>query len=203
MIIALAIPAYRQQVNVQTAYCWAQDCMTALEMGWRPVPLWVDCSGIPRSRNLIVKTAEDIGARLLLMCDSDTFPDLREGGLASMWKAMSDTGASAVGAAVVTRNGHRVNCEPSRPGEVYEGEVGTGYFLVDLWKIRDVPKPWFVQRDSADGLKVECGEDIGFCRLLKRHGHKVVVNFALPTGHMDQSVARTHETDNSPNILVG
>lgn len=201
MKIALAIPAYRQTINVQTAYCWAQDTATALELGWKPVLIWTDNSGIPRARNQIVKMAEENECRLLLMMDSDTFADVPEGGLGHMWHVMQETGATAVGAAVVTRNGTRVNVEPFKPGEVYDGEVGTGYFLFDLWKIRDIPKPWFRQRDSADGLSVECGEDIGFCRLLKEHGHKVVVTYALPTGHADQNVARTFETQNAPTIM--
>jgi hypothetical protein len=189
--IALAIPAYRQQVNVNTAYAWAQDAMTALELGWKPVLVWVDNSGIARARNVIVQTALDNDARMLLMCDSDSFPDVQEGGLGHMWHVMKQTDAAVVAAAFVTRNGTRVNCEPARPGEVYPGEAGTAYMLIDLWKLRDLPKPWFVHRDSADGLKVECGEDIYFCRHAKAHGHNVVVNYALPTGHMDQSCSRT------------
>jgi hypothetical protein len=191
VIIALAIPAYHQAVSIHTAYTWTQDALTAAELGWKPVPIWVDCSGIARARNTIVKTAEDVGARLLLMTDSDSFPDVQQGGLAHMWQAMQEHDASVVAAAFVTRNGTRLNCEPVKPGEVYEGEAGTAYMLVDLWKLRDLPKPWFVHRDTPDGLKVECGEDIYFCRHAKTHGHKVVVNFALPTGHVDQSVSRT------------
>ena len=191
VILALAIPAYRQTVNVQTAYAWAQDMANAIELGWRPMLLWTDNTGVARSRNIIVDIAEKQGARLLLMCDSDTFPIRPDGGLKAMWQTMQDTGATAVGAAVVIRNGNGVNCEPARPGEVYEGEVGTGYFLIDLWKLRDVPKPWFVYRDSADGLGVECGEDIGFCRLLKEHGHKVVVDYTLPMGHAESGAVVT------------
>ncbi len=178
-------------MNANTAAAWVQDALTARDLGWQPVPLWVDCSGIARARNLIVKQAEAMGARLLLMCDSDTFADVPEGGLAHLWSAMSSTGAAVVGAAVATRNGTTVNCEPSRPGEIYAGEVGTGLMLVDLHKLRDLPKPWFTQRDSADGLGVECGEDIGFCRAVKAHGQRVFVSYQLPTGHADQGVART------------
>lgn len=191
MIIALAIPAYRQILSVQTAYAWAQDALTASSYGWAPMILWVDNTGVARSRNTMVKMAEDAGARLLLMCDSDTFPIPMEGGLASMWEAMQEHGAAVVGAAVVTRNGSRMNCEPAKPGEIYEGEVGTGYMLIDLLKLRDLPRPWFVHRDSPDGLKVECGEDIYFCRHAKAHGHKVLVHFGLPMGHVEQAVAAT------------
>jgi hypothetical protein len=189
--IALAIPAYRQQVNVQTAYAWAQDALTCADLGWNPILMWVDNSGIPRARNTIVQMAEAADARLLLMCDSDSFPDVPEGGLKHMWQTMESEQAAVVGAAFVTRNGTRVNCEPAHAGESYEGEVGTAYMLIDLWKLRDLPKPWFVHRDTPDGLKVECGEDIYFCRHAKANGHRVVVNYALPTGHADNSVSRT------------
>lgn len=191
MKIALAIPAYRQAVNVQTAAAWVQDALTARDLGWQPIPLWADVSNISRARNLIVKTAEDAGARLLLMSDSDSFPDVPEGGLAHMWQVMQDESAAVVGAAFAMRNSSRVNCEPARPGEVYEGEVGTAYMLIDLFKLRALPRPWFTQRDSADGLSVECGEDIGFCRAVKAHGQRVVVTYALPTGHAESSVSRT------------
>lgn len=193
VIIALAIPAYRQQVHARTAYSWAQDSLSAAALGWNPLLIWADNTGVARSRNTIVKMAEDGGARLLLMCDSDTFPLAMHGGLDAMWQAMQDQRAAVVGAAVVTRNGQRMNCEPARPGEIYEGEVGTGYMLIDLFRLRDLPKPWFVHQDTADGLGVACGEDIYFCRHAKSHGHSVVVNFAIPMGHADQSIAASGE----------
>ena len=131
------------------------------------------------------------GARLLLMSDSDSFPDVQEGGLAHMWQTMQQHSAAVVGAAFATRNGERVNVEPVKPGETYEGEVGTAYMLIDLWKLRDLPKPWFVHRDTDDGLRVACGEDIFFCRHAKANGHTVVVNYALPTGHLALKTSRT------------
>jgi len=191
--IALAVPAYRQGINIHSAVAWMQDALTARELGWQPFPLWVDCSGIARARNVIVKTAEDAGARLLLMMDSDSFPDVQEGGLGHMWHVMQQESAAVVAAAFVTRNGSRVNCEPVKPGEVYEGEVGTAYMLIDLWRLRDLPRPWFVHQDTDDGLKVKCGEDVYFCRHAKAHGHRVIVNYALPTGHMDLKASRTFE----------
>lgn len=191
VIIAIAIPAYRQSINVQTAYAWAQDAMAAQALGWRPLLIWTDNTGVARSRNTIVKIAQDAGARLLLMCDSDTFPLPMEGGLESMWSVMTQHNAAVVGAAVPTRNGKRMNCEPAKPGEVYDGEVGTGYMLIDLLKLRNLPAPWFVHKDTPDGLRVECGEDIYFCRLVKDAGHRVLVHFLLPMGHADQQISAT------------
>jgi hypothetical protein len=65
--------------------------------------------------------------------------------------------------------------------------------LIDLLKLRDLPRPWFVHRDTDDGLGVVCGEDIYFCRHAKAHGHRVMVNYAIPMGHADQSVSASGE----------
>lgn len=159
------------------------------------MPIWVDNSGIARARNVIVKTAEDAGARLLLTIDSDTFALPQHGGLSSMWDVMREHDAAVVAAAVVTRNSsnRRLNCEPVIPGTSYEGECGSAYMLIDLWRLRDLPRPWFKHQDSKDGLKVECGEDIYFARHCKAYGHKYVVNFELPMGHIDNVVLPTFE----------
>jgi hypothetical protein len=195
MIIILGCPAYRQQINVRTATCVTQDALWAQSQGWQAAPLWVDVSGIARARNQLVREAERCGARLLLMCDSDTFALPPQGGLERMWETMVNHKAAVVGAAVPTRNGQRMNCEPAKPGETYEGEVGTGYMLLDLVKLRDLPKPWFVHEDTDDGLKVQCGEDIYFCRHAKAHGHSVIVDFGLAMGHADQSISATGGDD--------
>lgn len=192
MIIALAIPAYRQVVNVQTAYAWAQDSMTAMELGWNPLLIWVDNSGIARARNIIIETALKGGADMLLMCDADSFPDVKHGGLASMWQTMQKHDAAIVGAAFVVRNEEtRLNVNPVKPGETYEGTVGTAYMLIDLRKLKDLPKPWFVHKDTPDGLVVERGEDVYFCKHAQAHGHRVVIDFTIPTGHAIGSIART------------
>jgi hypothetical protein len=185
MIIALAVPAYKQQVHVQTACTLAQDAMSAVEMGWRPMLLWADMTGIERARNMIVKQAEQAGARLLLMVDSDTMPVSPHGGLKHMWQAMTDTSAAVVGAAVPIRNGDRMNCEPARPGEVYPGVCGSAYLLIDLVKLRDLPRPWFRCELTDDGIDKAVGSDIWFCRHVQAHGHAVTVNFALPMAHAE------------------
>lgn len=191
MIVALAVPAYKQQIHVQTACAWSQDLVTAMQLGWRPVQLWTDCNSIEVARNIIVERATKADARLLLMCDADTMPVPPEGGLRSMWQAMQDTGAAVVGAAVPVRNGDSMNCEPARPGEVYEGEVGTAYMLVDLWKLRDMARPWFRVELSEDGTSKAVGSDIGFCRAVKAAGHRVVVNYAMQMAHAEVTAVAT------------
>lgn len=189
MIIALSIPAYQQRVHIGTALALAQDNAYAMSQGWRPLLLWTDSNSIEVARNIIVKQATDAGARLLLMCDSDTFPV--ESGLASMWQAMQETGAAVVGAAVPVRNGQTMNCEPARPGEVYEGVVGTGYILIDLVKLRDLPKPWFRVELNEDGTSKAVGSDIGFCRDVQAHGQLVAVNYATPMAHASVAIDAT------------
>lgn len=191
MIIALGIPCYKQTIHVGTAQNWTQDTIFAMQQGWRPMMLWADTNSIECSRNLLVKQAEEAGARLLLMCDSDTFPAPPSGGLKNMWDAMCETGAAVVGAAVTVRNGSSMNCEPAQPGAVYEGEVGTAFMLVDLVKLRAVPKPWFRAALSDDGTEKSVGSDIGFCRLVKSHGHSVVVNYRLAMAHSETSAVAT------------
>ena len=100
-----------------------------------------------------------------------------------MWQAMTKTGAAVVGAAVPVRNGSTMNCEPANPGAVYDGVVGTGYVLIDLVKLRDLPKPWFRCELDADGTSKAVGSDIGFCRAVQQHGQRVVVNYATPMAH--------------------
>lgn len=191
MRIALAIPAYRQTVHIGAAYAWAQDMATAMEMGWRPILLWNDVNSIEIARNLIVQQAMQADARLLLMMDADTAPILPEGGLKSMWQAMTDTGAAVVGAAVPVRNGSSMNCEPATPGELYPGVVGTAYMLVDMWKLRDLPRPWFRVQLANDGLSKTIGSDIGFCRDVQAAGHTVTVNFRLPMAHAETVATAT------------
>jgi hypothetical protein len=191
MKIALAVPAYQQRVHVQTAHAWAQDMASAMEMGWRPLLLWTDCNSIEIARNTIVARAQQADARLLLMCDSDTMPVPLEGGLKHMWQVMTETGAAVVGAAVPVRNGDSMNCQPARPGEVYDGVVGTGYMLIDLVKLRALPTPWFKCELAEDGLSKSVGSDIGFCRAVQSAGHRVIVNFRLAMAHAEQSAVAT------------
>lgn len=191
MIITLAVPAYQQRIHAQTAQAWAGDYATAFALGWRPIQLWTDINNIEIARNTIVARAEQAGSRLLLMCDSDTMPVPQEGGLRSMWDAMSETKAAVVGAAVPVRNGDSMNCEPAKPGEVYEGVVGTGYMLIDLVKLRDLPRPWFTCELAADGLSKALGSDIGFCRAVQSFGQRVAVNYRLPMAHAEIAAVAT------------
>jgi hypothetical protein len=140
---------------------------------------WCDVTGIARARNILADQAISAGADLLLFQDSDTFP-MAGSGVWQLWESMCSHGAAVVGAAVRKRNDDTLNVTPS-------GDVGTAYMLIDLAKIASLPRPLFKHVDSADGLTVVCGEDIGFCRLARESGLGVYIDHRLTMGHVGKT----------------
>lgn len=189
MRVAHLLPAYRGTVHASVAIGMSRDAIVCAERKWKHMPFLIDAHGVERVRNMGVRVAYENNADLMLMQDADTFAlEPAFGSLESLYAAMEKHDAAAVGAAVVVRNGERMNCEPARPGESYEGEVGTGIMLVDLRRLRDLPRPWFRMLTAPDGETVQQSEDIFFCRQLKAYGHKVIVDYTFPTGHGYSSV---------------
>jgi hypothetical protein len=189
VLVAHLLPAYRSTVHAEVAIGMSRDAVVCAERGWKHLPFFVDAHGVERVRNMGVRLAYENKCDLLLMQDADTFATKPAfGALEALYRTMEKHDAAAVGAAVVVRNGERMNVEPARPGESYEGEAGTGLMLIDLRKLRGMPRPWFRTLVRADGETVQEGEDIHFCRLLKAHGHRVVVDYTFPTGHGYSSV---------------
>lgn len=171
----------------------SRDAIVCSERGWRHIPFCIDAHGIDRVRNTGVRIAYENAADLLLMQDADTFAlQPAFGSLESLHATMSKHDAAVVGAVVCVRNGQRMNAEPARPREAYEGEVGTGLMLIDLRKLAELPRPWFRTIIGPDGEQVKESEDIAFCRLLKRKGYRVIVDYTFPTGHGYSSI---HATD--------
>lgn len=60
--------------------------------------------------------------------------------------------------------------------------------MLDMRDVADIPRPLFATKTSADGLRMELGEDIYFCRLLRDHGKLVAVDYTLTTSHATQDV---------------
>ena len=192
MRVAHFVPAYRSTMHAEVAMGLARDAAWCASVGWDHAPFYADCNGIARARNLGLRTAQANDCDLLLMQDADTFALPTAGSaLAHLFRNLRKSDAAVIGAAVLIRNGDGVNCEPATPGEVYDGEVGTGLMLIDLRKLASLPLPWFVQRDTADGCGVDVGEDIGFCRAVKAAGHRVLVDYSIPTGHAFHIVEAT------------
>lgn len=179
------VPAYRQSVHVEVAMSLAREASWCAEAGHVHVPFYTDINGIARARNVAVSTAVRAKCDVLLMQDADTFalPEHGYSAIERLLATMLEHEAAIVGAPYPMRNGSVMCCEPARPGEVYEGEMGTGLILIDLRRLADLPRPWFSFAETPDGERVTCGEDIGFCRLAKAAGHKVLVDYTIPTGH--------------------
>ena len=183
------LPAYRGTVHAEVAIGMSRDAIVCSERGWKHMPVCIDAHGIDRVRNMAVRIAYDNACDLLLMQDADTFSILPAyGSLESMWNTMDKFGAAAVGAAVAVRNGETMNVQPALPNQAYEGEVGTGLMLIDLNKLKDLPRPWFRTELFEDGERVKTSEDIWFCRYLKRQGFSVYIDYTFRTGHGYSSV---------------
>lgn len=184
MRIGHFIPAYRSQLHVQAAYSVVRDMAWARDAGHLLVPFFADMQPVTRARNWAVGFAREHSCDLLLMQDADVWA-IGVSALGALYKSMARTEASAAGAMVMCRSRRTMNCEPARPGEIYDGEVGTGLLLVDLRRV-SLPEPWFRTEVSADGRGVVVGEDIGFCRAVVAAGGRVVVDGTIPTAHADQ-----------------
>lgn len=172
----------------EAAWCESQD--------WTHVPFYVDATGIARARNIAVQIAYQAKCDLLLMQDADCFalPQNNYSAVKALWLSMRRAEAQVCGAAIAVRNGDKMNCEPARPGESYEGVVGTGLMLIDLRPLRDLPRPWFKHTDSPSGDSVTCGEDAYFCSHARDHGYRVWVDYTIPTGHASQTVIGSYAT---------
>jgi hypothetical protein len=184
--IAHFIPAYRRQLRVEVAVSVAQDAAWCARRRLQHTVFWTDMHGVARARNRAVDDALAAGCDVLVMQDADTWP-MEPPGLPRLVQVAQMTDAAVVGAAVRTRNREGVNCEPARPGEVYEGEVGCAYMLLNLRRLQAIPRPWFEFQIGPDGYSVTQSEDIAFCRLVRSHGHGVTVDYTLSMGHGGES----------------
>jgi hypothetical protein len=186
MRIAHFIPAYRRQLRVEVAVSVAEDAVWCARQSIEHTVFWADMHGIARARNRAVEDAIAAGCDFLLMQDGDTWP-METPALPRLLHVAQMMDASVVGAVVRTRNKSGVNCEPARPGDVYEGEVGTAYLLLNLRRLLTIPRPWFSFQIAADGYTVEQSEDIAFCRLVKGHRQIVAVDYTLSMAHGGES----------------
>jgi|2_EtaG_2_1085320.scaffolds.fasta_scaffold00208_40 GT2 family glycosyltransferase len=79
--------------------------------------------------------------------------------------------------------------------EVYSGElieadaIGTGCMMFDTRCFMDTPRPWFKIDGKRDGTHI--GEDVFFCRNMKKAGKRIWVDTSIEIGHIAQmEVAR-------------
>lgn len=69
-----------------------------------------------------------------------------------------------------------------KPGLMEVDATGTGCILINTKIFLDIPYPWFEFTENEEGKVV--GEDIGFCRKLKKAGYKIFVDTSINCGHM-------------------
>lgn len=179
------VPAYRQSVRVQLVYDALATFAECDRLGDQYGFHFVDLQPVDRARNAAVRAALAGGCDLLFMQDSDVHGSIGAPVLRFLRETLLDNEAAIAGAAVRTRSGRlTLNCNPVRPGQAYEGDVGTGLMLIDLRRLRDLPLPWFRYRVSDDGTECVEGEDIAFCRKVREQGHRVFVDARIPTTHV-------------------
>lgn len=179
------MPAYRGMVQMEAAYSMMRDMFWAMRNAHEFVPVYRNSMWVQRTRNWALKGAIENGYDLLLMQDADVFADGCTA-LQRLHSTMHEWSGAVVGASYMHRGGQKMNANPARPGEVYEGEVGTGLMLIDVKALAKVPGPWFELTLNEAGTDVACGEDIHFCRHVKAHGLRVLVDATIPTGHIGE-----------------
>jgi GT2 family glycosyltransferase len=59
--------------------------------------------------------------------------------------------------------------------------IPTGFMLVDLKAIREIPQPWF---DFSPNDDTFMGEDVWFCERVREHGHQIFMDPTIPVGHI-------------------
>ena len=77
---------------------------------------------------------------------------------------------------------------PSQPFSTFNGHpirVGTGVMLIDLEKVKGIPKPWFLMESYWNDEEIGyTGEDIYFCRKVWAAGLEVWCDPTINVGHI-------------------
>lgn len=142
------------------------------------------------ARNRALENAIKAGLDFLCMQDSDNWTTSSVGAIAPMLQTAQANGAAAVAAIVGLRGHKRCNVEPARPREVYRGKrAGAGILLIDIARVKDYPRPFFMNEYSPDGLHKDPGQDIYFSRLLESQGGELWIDGRIPTIHKQSDLS--------------
>lgn len=190
MIIGHFTPTYTPICPGQVAQILREESVLHDRLGYDYRWWSEERSSIVSVRNSALRDAISMGCDYLLMQDSDVWSKSSMGAVAPMLATARETGAAAVAAIVgLRRKKAAANVLPCRPGEVYAAEkAGTGMILIDCAQAEEVGAPWFANTYSNDGCEIEVGEDIHFCRLLRKHGKALYVDGRIPTTHVRRDV---------------
>lgn len=191
------LPAYRSTMHPGVARQQSRDMVWASISGIHCDQGWEDRLGIDDVRNRVVEEARRRGYDYLYMQDADTYSNAIV--LRPLIDVALEKDATVVAAACpLRRDTPTLSVFPSRPGEIYEGQMaGTGMMLVNLRHIDRIAEeydgPWF-ERSYADKRRttLRVGGDVFFCDLVRRHGGSVWINAQIPVTHAYLDTDRLH-----------
>lgn len=190
MIIGHFTPSYTPICAGQVAQILREEATLHDRLGYEYRWWSEEQSSIVAVRNRNLKAAIEMGCDYLCMQDSDIWSKSSIGAIAPMLLTARETGAAMVAAIVgLRRKDAQANVHPVKAGEVYEAEkAGTGLVLIDCAQAAEIGAPWFMNTYSDDGCNLAVGEDIHFCRLLREHGKRIVVDGRIPTTHVRRDI---------------
>lgn len=181
-------------IKSKTSLCLAEMC---LKYGHRIDEVWtLDGTYLHRMREKLMRAAVDADATHLMFIDSDVIfpPDGLERLLRQKLPVVGATyhlknpkqkiaAHKPLGTEYGPGREMKLANRPTKTHEVRA--IPTGFMLVDLSAIRDIPQPWFDFTANDDSFM---GEDVFFCEKLREHGHKVWLDPTIPVGHIGDYV---------------
>jgi hypothetical protein len=85
---------------------------------------------------------------------------------------------------LIEQDGGYVSLADWEEGSLVEVDAtGAGCIMFDMNIFKKMPYPWFKFRKDADNGAI-IGEDIGFCKNLKKAGYKIFVDTSIPCDHL-------------------
>lgn len=167
---------------------------------WSPVTVgFVAATYIHAGREFILESCLQQGATHLLWLDTDmSFPP--ETAVRLMRHGLTFVGCNYVtrqdgGMFTARRGNQRIETRAYSTGLESVDGIGFGAVLMHADIARVLPRPWFQHgRNDAGG---DIGEDLMFCRALRRAGYEIFIDHDLSKeiGHVGQQIFRTVQND--------
>jgi hypothetical protein len=195
--VLTCIPSSRKLLPLEMVISMAcQSAPTHMTTGY----LGVKNLPIDQARERACETAQNVGAKYLWFIDDDTVPPPNS--LKRMIYILDNyPDVGIVGGVYVTRD--PVQPQPVifrgmgmgsywswKAGDIFEVTgMGAGCMLVRVSILKELPRPWFKFdiNDSNDPLvaSTSVSEDIWFCNLVRKAGHKIFAHGGILCDHWD------------------
>lgn len=188
-------PAYRGMMRAELRNQSLLDFCTLAEQKVTYGSWHTASADLARARNEAVEHAIARGFDYLAMQDADVCAimtdEQQESPLAQLLETAQAKSALLVGALCVLRRGHgEVNVDPLADGVYRADSIGTGLVLIDLRQLiarattADYTGPWFANTyKDARHTRLERGEDMFFCELVKALGGEIWADARIATDH--------------------